>query len=38
VESDEQLVQKFREGSNARIAGLLVTREEARRGASPPLP
>jgi hypothetical protein len=38
VETDAQLVQKFREGSNGRIKGLLVTVDEARRGASPPLP
>jgi hypothetical protein len=36
VETDAQLVQKFREGSNGRIKGLLVTVDEARRGASPP--
>ncbi len=38
VEADAQLVQKLRAGSNARIAGLLVTPDEALRGASPPLP
>jgi hypothetical protein len=38
VEADAELVQRLRKGSNTRIAGLLVTREEALRGASPERP
>jgi len=38
VEADAQLVRKFREGSNARIARLLVTPDEALRRAAPTLP
>ena len=38
VETDTQLVQKFRQGSNPRIARLLVTPDEALRRAAPTLP
>ena len=38
VETDEQLVQTLRKGSNARIARLLVTPDEALRRVTPALP